>query len=501
MPENDGVIYGETPEGLVAPRFPVWRAWLVRRAIERFGKNARTESTARLGWIIDRVGWALHIVWEGIAGAYNAAFYQTASGTDIDKQLAVFAFERLDKTQGKGELVLFGDLGTAIPQSSRVATEDTEDIFATNADATIGTLVQVFLILEAGAGEWTLSLLGDDHFYTAAIDDDTEDIARGLATAIGEQATYTATYLGPFPAEGGHMLVIDSSGPDLDGEVVGPGKADVHFAVRAAVTAVDYGPINGFAGTVNDIRNPVTGWVGAINQVDVAIGRNREADATYKARWDRERFGPGKATELAMRFAFAATEELREKVQALRIKDDAPVSFTVTILAPELTNDQIAQIIWDNKALGVATAGPDQGIAKNANKPPEDKVVKFNLATQLYVWIKIVLTKGEGYPLIGDPLTAVAREVAVWGNGGVSPANAAVAYGGLGLGGDFVRFQVAHPINRATPGVVTATIRRAFTASPDDPEPIDGLFSNSDYATAEDEILRFSTSRILVTAP
>lgn len=499
MPVNDGVEYGETATGFVAPRFATWRAWAARRAVERFGKNARTESTSRLGWIIDRIAWGLHIVFEAAEGAYNASFYGTAQGVDLDKQLAVFAFARLSQTKSKGELVLFGANLTVVPQGSRVATEDTGQAYETDAAATFDTKLRVVEItaLPADGQTWTATINAAPYNYVQQPGDSLELVARGIAAAIGVQAQYTGSYLAARPG-GGHMLVIDGTvALSVTIGVVGPGAYVVYGGgARQTITAADYGPTPGFSGTINDIRNPVFGWSGASNQADVSVGRNTETDSAFRARWDRERFGPGKATSKAMKRAFRATEALREAVKAIEVLEVPTQYFTVLIYAPDLTDDQIAQIIEDNRPLGVATDGNTTGHAINANDDEVD--VKFDRATVLYVWIKITVTKGEAFPKLGDPATAIAQELSAWGNGGPSPSHPLEAYAGLSMGDDLERFQLGGPINKACGGVKNAVITiasQAFLAPP----PGGGDYAAADLVVDPATVLDLDSDRVFVT--
>lgn len=499
MPVNDGVEYGETATGFIAPRFKVWRAWVARRAVEAFGKNARTEPTSRLGWIIDRIAWGLHVVFEGAEGAYNAAFYGTAQGVDLDKQLAPFAFTRLSKSKSKGELVLFGTNLTVVPQGSRVATEDTGQAYETDAAATFDTkcIVAELTALPADGSTWTATVNAAPFAYVQQIGDDLEAVARGLAAAIGVQAQYTGSYLAERPG-GGHMLVLDGAVPlTVSISVVAPGAYVVYGGgARQAVTAADFGPTPGFSGTINDIRNPVFGWTGATNQADVAVGRNTESDAAFRARWDRERFGPGKATSKAMKRAFRATDELRDAVKAIEVIEVPTQYFTVLLYAPDLTDDEIAQIIEDNRPLGVATDGANSGIAINGND--DETTVKFTRATVLYVWLKITITKGEAFPTLGDPADAIAREISAWGNGGPSPSHPLEAYAGLSMGGDLERFQLGFAINKACAGVKNAVITVA-TQVPNDPDPGPGDYVAADFVVTAATVLDFDSARIAVT--
>lgn len=498
MPVNDGVEYGETANGFVAPRFTTWRAWVARRVVERFGKNARTESTSRLGWVVDRIAWALHVVFEGAAGAYNAAFYATAQGVDLDKQLAIVAFARLTKTKSTGELVLYGANLTVVPQGSRVATEDTGQAYETDGPATLGDLVRVGEVLALGAlgTVWKATVAGNDHTYTQLVGDDLEAVARGLAAAIGVQPGYTGSYLGHRPG-GGHLFMVEGAAALTLAIDDGAGDSAVYYGVRRSVTAADFGPVPGFADTINDIRNPVFGWTGACNQLDVALGRNDETDAEFRARWDAERFGPGKATYKAMKRAFRATEELRAKVKAIEIFEVPTEYFTVLIHAPDMTDDEIAQIIEDNRPLGVATEGTSSGTAKDGK---QEFLVKFSRAVVRFVWLKITITKGEAFPTLGDPAESIRREIASWGNGGPSPSHPLEAYAGLGLGNDLELFQLGLAINKAVPGIKNAVITVATKDMPD-PPPLPGDYSASDVTVSPSELLEFDSgaSRIQVT--
>lgn len=112
----------------------------------------------------------------------------------------------------------------------------------------------------------------------------------------------------------------------------------------------------------------------------------------------------------------------------------------------------------------------------------------------LYVWLKITITKGEGFPVLGDPATAIAREISAWGNGGPSPTRPLEAYAGLGLGQDLDLFQLGGPINKAVRGVKSATIEAGTTPGPFDPEP---GYAASDIVVGPNAVLVLSRSRRL----
>lgn len=497
MPTDDGLTYGLTDDGFVAPTYLEWRAWTVRKFQAVFGKNIRTAPKTVAGRLIDLVAKPLHLVFEGARGAFNAGFFSTAPGVSLDKLLEVFNFARLGATSSTVELVLWGDNGTLIDAGRTALVEDTGDAFALDANATIALKVIVVDVVQEGddLDSWGINVNGDAYSYAQQPGDDLEKIVEGLVAEIGDQPDYTATELGKTSADGTWGLVLDSKGPDLLVAFSPPAAGDgtAYPAVRADATCTKTGPVNGFAGTINTIGNPKTGWDGVTNQLDAAVGRDVESDEEYRARWDVERFGPGKATERAMRAAFLATEELRQKVKGIKI-EETPDYFTVTVYAPDLTDDEVAQIIFDNKPLGADTKGAESGTATDTNG--QSRTIYFDRASALWVWLKIVITKGELFPDLGDPAAAIAQEIAVWGDGGNSVQVQGLAYPGLGLGDDLERFQVGLAINNAVAGIKGAAIRIATTPNEGDPQPGDGFFLDADLVVGDTNFTEFDSSKI-----
>lgn len=500
MPENDGLIYGLTDTGFVTPPFLAVRQWVVRKVQKAFGKNARTDPSTRLGAVIDWIAWAVTIGFQGAEGAFNAAFFGTAKGISLDKSMELFAFPRLGATKSTAELVVWGDLSTVIAAGKQAQVEDTQKVFETDAEVTISVKAVVFEVTKvANPGDnWQIEVNGDVYNYVQLVDDDTEKVAKGLFAAIGDQANYTASYLGQLADHASDALVVDSKGPDLLPIFSKPaaGEGAPYWATRVASTCIEEGPVAGFATTINKIVTTTVGWRAVINQLDALVGRAVETDEEFRARWDVERFGPGKGTKKAMLAAFNATADLREKVIAIRVDEIPMVSFTVTICAPDLTDNEIAQIIWDTKPLGAPTAGADSGTA--VDEEGVDHTVNFERAEVFYVWQKITITKGEKFPSLGDPASAIAKEVAVWGSGGLSPNVPNLAYPGLKMGDDLERFQEALAINAAIKGIKGATIRTALDASPN-VEPPDPNFLDADVIVDADQALAFDSARIIVT--
>lgn len=500
MPENDGLVYGLTDKGFVAPPYLLCRAWVIRKAQKAFGKNVRTDPSTITGAVIDWIAWAMALGFAGAEGAFNAAFFGTAKGVSLDKIMELFAFARIGAAPSTVELVVWGDLNTTVEAGKQAQVEDTQAVFELDEKAEIVQKVVVVEIAKvANPGDnWQLEVNGDVYNYVQLPTDDPELVARGLADQIGDQATYVASYLGQLADHIGHALVIDSKGPDLLPVFSKPaaGEGAPYWADRVPATCIEDGPVAGFASTINKIVTPVVGWRAVINQLDAEVGRAVETDEEFRARWDIERFGPGKGTKKAMYAAFRATDELRLKVKAIRVDEIPMVSFTVTIYAPDLTDNEIAQIIWDTKPLGAATAGSQSGTA--IDDEGAEQTVNFERAEVLYVWQKIVITKGEKFPTLGDPEAAIATEVAVWGGGGISPNVPGLVYPGLQMGDDLERFQESSALNAAIKGIKAAQIRTALDASPNI-EPPDVNFLDADSIVDPNQALDFDSLRIIVT--
>jgi len=220
---------------------------------------------------------------------------------------------------------------------------------------------------------------------TVNLDTGTELIAgTHLASVVGKPtvrftpvANYTAT------ADGNVPLVFES-------EIAGPIAAD--------------------AGTLTVIATALTGWNSVTNAGDALLGKLADTDQILRIKREAQLAAAGSNTARAivadlfsLRYQEAqwiksaiVFENYLESTDSLGLP---PKSFEVLIYdegGPSDANDQIAQVIWNNKPPGIRMHGMgESGTAKNELN--EDVVVPFSRVTTIPIHMAMTIAAPAGF--------------------------------------------------------------------------------------------------------
>jgi hypothetical protein len=175
-----------------------------------------------------------------------------------------------------------------------------------------------------------------------------------------------------------------------------------HLNVR--FRAETTGPIEAGFGTLTVIATPVTGWNSATNPDDATPGRNVDDDTTLRTRREQQIASAGSSTLDAIVADLLDIAEIDSVLPFENVTDyiDAnglpPHSFEMVIWdgdPPEADDNEIAQVIFDNKAAGIRSFGTSSGTAVDANG--DNQTVEFTRATARDVWVEFDLTTGPDF--------------------------------------------------------------------------------------------------------
>lgn len=227
------------------------------------------------------------------------------------------------------------------------------------------------------------------------------------------------------------------AGTALAGVAGNPGSQWTPAATYTAATTGTFsvpfvssgtGPIAASAGTITVITTPVTGWNGVTNPLDASPGTTIESDSGLRIRREQELQGGGAGNVDAIRAALlligGATGPFVIAASVLNNFTDAydangvPPHSTEAVIwdgptAP-VSNNVIAQVLWNEGAAGIRSSGALSGIAVDALGASH--TVYFSRVTQIPVYLAFGLTTRVGY--VGD--AAFKSQVAAVCNG--SPA-------------------------------------------------------------------------------
>lgn len=169
------------------------------------------------------------------------------------------------------------------------------------------------------------------------------------------------------------------------------------------------GPRVANASTLSQILTPISGWNSGVNAADATPGRLAETDTAYLARQELELAKSGSSTTVAIRAALVALPgmieaHVFENTTASTDADGLPPHSVQAVIwdgvVAGVTNNTIAQALWDNKGGGIAYYGGTTGTAIDSEGVT--RTIAFDRAVQDNVYLAItVSTDPSLWPLDG----------------------------------------------------------------------------------------------------
>jgi hypothetical protein len=302
----------------------------------------------------------------------------------------------------------------------------------------------------------------------------------GTTVAVGRLAAVLGNPTSQFKLVGSEAVV----GIVVPGDVVAGGAG----TYPARFEAVNTGPVVANATTLTVIVTPVPGWNSISNSLDAVPGQDAETPTDLRIRREAELAAAGSTPVDALRAELSQLLEANGIVNGfvdvveneLDSTDvDGRPGHSIECLIDDgtspLSNDLIAQTIWDGKAGGIQTYGLTFGDAEDALS--NDRVINFTRPTArpVYFAVSVIIDTNE-FPVDGDDQIKAA--MASRGNAAFAP------------GDDVPRGFFFGPIFGIT-GVVNVTVLNLGFA------PAPG--SSADLVIGVRERATFDTSRITVT--
>ncbi len=208
-------------------------------------------------------------------------------------------------------------------------------------------------------------------------------------------------------------LIAHELRPDIlfetDEDVTNSGGSAANFEIAATCTQT--GPIGALAGSLTVIVNTVSGLNSTTNIVDATLGRDVDTDVILRQRREDQLALRGGSTTAAIKADLLEQDGVDAADVLENTTDDTvdgmpPHSIEAVIddgNVPSVSDDVIAQIIWDSKAGGTQTTGSESGTAVDATGA--DQTVYFSRVTYKPVYITLQQTTDGDYPVDGQDQT------------------------------------------------------------------------------------------------
>ena len=475
------MTFGITAAGFVRKRLEDSKASLEAALEAQFGPINK-DPDGPFGQFIGVYAKAEADIWEVLEAIYYSSYRSTASDTPLDNVGDIIAVPRLSATKSVVIASATGTQGTVLPIGRIVSVDETGNQFTSTEEVTIDKAAASSLTISVAtvidSTDYTTTVNGNIYIFNSGAGATAISIAAGLVAAIilgSDPVTVTDNLDGSY--------IIDTN--DLD--VTFSGLVDANQTIDATtsplgIEAVETGPVVALTGTLVNIDTPISGWDSVTNLNDATIGRDQESDSDYRIRQLSALATAGAGTVPAIRSKLLTVDD----VVGVAILENTTMSTVGSLPAKSFnaivgggTDQDIGDAIWEVKPAGIESFGTTSVVVIDSQG--NSQTVYFSRATEIYLWVDVVLTFNteETFPV--DGLQAVADAVLAEGQL-------------LNAGEDVIVQKFVGPIF-GVPGIATATVTIATSATPSGPP---GGYSGSNLAMAADEAASFDSARITV---
>ena len=478
-----------TTEGLTIKSLATIRQEMRDSLVTKLGTTINTEDDSVIAQIYDPVANQISDMWQAAQSVYQAMDPNTASEESLDRACALVGITRLAATRSFVDAQTFvGTQGTVIPAGTLLQVDGTEDRFnlleelTLSTSACISSTAEITTVSNSTNYEITIDTILIQ--ITSDADATKEEIADALKVAINNSSSIDVTCTDHL--DGTFTIVPDDGITDVDISY-GAGITVNSVSCSSKVRAVDYGPIIAPAGSLSEIATPVPGLDSTINPLDATKGRNIESDPELRTRRRRTVSISGDCTIPAIQ---AKLIEIPDVLSAKVIENETaapdvdgrpPHSFESIVLGGD--DQDIAELIWENKAAGIQTHGSTT--VAYIDTENNSRFVKFSRPTEIYMHVEVTYDKytEEDFPANAETLIAAA----------------VLAYGeSLSIGNDVLPERFKGPIFAATPGLASLTVKVAPPADPGGPLDPPGAYQTDLFGISDLQMANFDSGRIIV---
>ena len=247
------------------------------------------------------------------------------------------------------------------------------------------------------------------------------------------------------------------------------------------VESVDFGAISASPDTINQIIDSIVGLASVTNPIQAIDGRQRETDASLRARIyeNSTAKGVGSYDTLSNALTNIAGVSYARVVENTTMTDTAPPhiitakSFMVIIAGG--TTEDIGKTIWYHKPAGIATNGTTGVEVPDINGDKHN--INFQRPDNVDIYLSIEISAVEFKTISPAQVEAVKTSIVEWANKNLS------------VGNDVVNSQLYTPIN----DVLDCTVNHLYQGKATLPT------TSADIPIEYVERSIFETSRIVIT--
>lgn len=371
------------------------------------GDTVNTDDSSALGRLISLAAPSEADLWEAAQEVYAAFDPNSATGIALDNLVAYAGITRKEQTFTTSSILVAGDTNTLIPVGQTVSSSFTGEQFTTvgaiSLSPSSASGITVSVVTLANSTAYSISYSNTTSTNTITFTSDASatvaEVLNGLRSVItGAHPTLTASVVGT-------TLVIDRN--DTFQTVNFTTSANLGITkVRTVgeVIAVEAGPSEQPAGTIDTILTPMLGWDSVINPIAATSGEDRETDEQLRLRFRNGKFDRATNTIDAIYSALinldGVTEvTIYENDTSVPDSNGVPGHSFLPIVSGGLSTD-IANAIWENKPIGILSYGNTTVVISDKNNFPH--AISFSRPNPVVIYISMDITTDVNFPANGN---------------------------------------------------------------------------------------------------
>lgn len=323
--------------------------------------------------------------YELIQAIYSSFDINQATGVQLDRLGLNRNIRRNPQTATTGSLyfkVKYTDQPFTVPVNTICSDGDYNYLTSSNLFiSSSNTTILEAAILDNGSGEaesntYTVLIANISKTINKQAGNTPEDIVDAFVTAIQSDTRYdgvvTVSKVNDNQDRPWILKIESSTTQNIQIEWLAGSLNTANSYVSASVSASNLtaGAISAVANTITSLVTPFNISVQVNNPFALSTGTERETDEEYRIRLLSSNSSSGVGTLDAINTALdnipsTTSINVKENFYTETDVDGLPPKSFQVIVQSSATNDEIAQVIWDTKPVGIRPYGQETGVAKD----------------------------------------------------------------------------------------------------------------------------------------
>lgn len=367
------------------------------------GDEVDTSDSSTIGRLIGIHTPQISDLWELLQLVYSSFDPNSATGIALDNLVALNGTTRNPASPTTADVVIWGDQGTTIFAGSEVASTSS-DSYISDSDINIITSNSIGMRLQLASvvdgTTYTITIVRANQTINLSYTADSTDT---VTTVLAELQSQASVYSYFSSTSNSVELEITSN------NIYVPFSFTTNLSIskieiRGAFTNTVVGDRELAENTLNIISTPILGWDSVNNPSAGVTGSNEETDDELRERFRQNKFTTAQNISDALYSDLVDIDGVSRVIiydnntdVTDAVHDIPPHSFKVLILGGD--NTTIAQAIWKNQPLGIASTGDEE--VEIQDSQGVDQLIYFQRPTAVPVYITMDIS-----PITSDSLPA-----------------------------------------------------------------------------------------------